>query len=299
MRQVLSSSGGGAVEVQLDAGPAQDTPTNVSDVGTWQPADDRAFAAGDTAPHASNSRSLIATDEVFAVHVEEITSAQVSATSGNPEESLEPSSRSALAFTSADTEYVFATTPGEELTDYQVGCLIADKNEAGLHELIARSGGRTEGYLRTHFGLTQEDAEEAFQDGLVRVWKYFEPSRGKSVSAYFVLCADSAAKDILRRHDYPTDAISLSAISNPPFRSSGPTVESQVDLKHAIGTALDQLTERERDIIQADLNAGGKASNKDLARTFDLTSSAITRARSSAHAKLRRILADYAPAMDR
>ena len=121
--------------------------------------------------------------------------------------------------------------------------------------------------------------------------------QGDECRHYFVMCTAGAAKDILRgvNHRAETVTVGLSAIVEPTASCDGTSREIQTELRSAIGAALNELTELERAVTRADLDAGGKASNKELASVFNVTPSAITHARSSAQVKLSRLLADFDP----
>lgn len=187
---------------------------------------------------------------------------------------------------------------GTQLTDAEIGSMIAAKDETGLRALLENHGGRVKNHLRKRFLISPADADAALNEGAYRVWKYFDPSRGMSVGAYFVMASDSAAKDILRSINKHRENVGLSAAIEPTQREQGLAFEERSDLKDAVLAALSELTVLERATIRADLEADGKASNKELASAFDVTSSAVTHARSSAHDKLGRLLAEFDPRCD-
>ena len=67
------------------------------------------------------------------------------------------------------------------------------------------------------------------------------------------------------------------------------------ELRDAIHDGISQLPSREREVMLADQEAGGKANNGDLADKFGNSISAISKARRRAHGKLHSILASYDP----
>ena len=175
--------------------------------------------------------------------------------------------------------------------DFEIGSRIAAKDEIGLRMLLESHGGRVKAYLHKRFHHLDVDA--ALNDGAYRVWKYFDPSREMSVGAYFSMASVSAAIDSFKRQHQLEQMVSLSETADPEIRSQSLAPEEHRELERAISGALSKLTDLERATIRADLDAGGKASNKDLASAFGVTSGAVTHARSSAHAKLNKLLADF------
>ena len=116
-------------------------------------------------------RNLPATDSVFASCLDEITDAHLCTSYGPSEIHSEPSISAAVTASTALGAGVVSGTAslGKELTDFQIGSLIADKNETGLQQLLFRHGGRVENYVQTHFRLSEEDIEEALLEGAYTV----------------------------------------------------------------------------------------------------------------------------------
>ncbi len=174
--------------------------------------------------------------------------------------------------------------------DATIARLLGEDAEVGLRHLLAVYGGRVRAYIRKRFGgvLSGDQIDEALNDATFRMWNSFEPSKGK-LGAWFVLMAYQASVDLLRRErrdqprlasieDMNLDPVAPSEDSPSEDSSSG---EFRQELVLALHSALRGLSERERTIIQADLDSDGKASTSQLAEALQTQPSCISRSRAT------------------
>ena len=255
-------------------------------------------------PHTfAETRNAAATDNVFSGYLGQVgqVSEEPSANSNHASQRSAGDSESAVPITPVASGAAIASATdspdGEKQpSDVEIGSRIAAQDENGLRMLLESHGGRVAAYLRKRFQHLDVDA--ALNDGAYRVWKYFDPSKKMSVGAYFSMASVSAAIDTFKGQNRLKQMVSLSETAEPEIRNGILAPAEHRELQRAIPVALAKLTDLERATIRADLDAGGKASNKDLASAFGVTSGAVTHARSSAHAKLSSLLADFDPHSD-
>jgi DNA-directed RNA polymerase specialized sigma24 family protein len=178
--------------------------------------------------------------------------------------------------------------------DAQIVRAFADDPQEGVWQLLSAHGGRARQALRRRFGptLDEHELEIALYDGALKALRTFDPAR-RSLGGWYLFLADREAINRLRR-ELPHRERTV-PLGERDFVDPRGTPESELDLGETLRLLRDaiqrQLSEVERAVVLADLDAGGMANAACLAGSLKTTRYSIYAARTRARAKLQDALA--------
>ncbi len=180
-------------------------------------------------------------------------------------------------------------------TDRAIVEALRRRDEDGLRSLLSLYGGRVRGWLRGRFGgrLGESEIVEILHESAWNVWRRadrFDPTKG-SLGGWFLRIAGNVAIDLLRRegrqrHELLGSAIDGEARSSTPA-PIGPEAQRLQELVHHVVEGLPRL---QREILRADLQAGGLAESDRLAEELGTSLNSIYVSRSKARRRLAREL---------
>jgi RNA polymerase sigma factor (sigma-70 family) len=168
---------------------------------------------------------------------------------------------------------------------------LAQGDESALELLLRGVVPHTKIFLRRKFGslLQEEDLEDALATALSRLWfrrDRFDPAR-TSIDKWYYVIARNAVIDVLRKKQRTEEAADKLAAAGRPALG-GKAARLKVDLE----AALAGLSERERQVMEADLtNPPWGAATEALASALGLSEAAVRGIRFRARKKVREGLA--------
>lgn len=162
-------------------------------------------------------------------------------------------------------------------------------HDESVRRLLEEHGGRARAALRKRFpGVHDEHLLlEAIHDAARSVFKAYDPAKGCSLGGWLLFIAGRRLCDLLRgerlrmRKTVPLRrGIAYDDRCSPERGLLGEEFHSAVD------RAMSQLSELERAVIEADIDAGKQARAGSLARRLRTTEQSIYAARARARKKL-------------
>ncbi len=174
--------------------------------------------------------------------------------------------------------------PGNQ--DEQLSLLLTSDVNLGVESLLRLHGGKVSGYLKRRFP-TFDDATiyDALVDAVMVFRSTFDPQKS-SAGGWLLLLAHQQAVNRLRGKRQATTSLDRLAYE-PPARLEAP--DASLDYAETVAgleQAMSELSDLERSVIEADLDAGGAASAKVLGEQFQLPERSIYAARARARQKL-------------
>lgn len=165
--------------------------------------------------------------------------------------------------------------------------LLCESDPQAVELLLQCHGDRVRGYLHRRFpSLDAAETHDILVDAILKLIETFDPQRG-SPGGWLVFLAHRAAIDVLRSgrtRGMPQG--NLAEVSSP--ESSETPLDHLVyqERLQEVRAAFASLSDLERAIIEADLDAGEPACAERLAARFDTTEGSIYSARRRARKKL-------------
>lgn len=164
-----------------------------------------------------------------------------------------------------------------------------DANE-GLMAVLQRYGGKARNYLRKQYDplLDDHQREQAVLDAALKVMETFDPSRGKPLGGWLIFLADREAINLLRREErHYRNRVAMPLSDDARFGAGDENrAEIREFVEHLEEVLQSRLSELERKVIQADMDAGKAANAGELAERFETDARSIYAARVRARRKL-------------
>ncbi|MEQ8768189.1 MAG: sigma-70 family RNA polymerase sigma factor [Planctomycetota bacterium] len=162
------------------------------------------------------------------------------------------------------------------------------REEDGLRRLLSVHGGRVRGWLRMRFAgrLADQDIAEILHESAYRAWRNvdrFEESKG-TLGGWLLRIAGNVAIDLLRREGRQRHELLGPAVE--AARPAEPVPEGNGNLREVVRRLIDGLPRLQREILEADLAAGGTAEAEPLASELGTTVNSVYVSRSKARRKL-------------
>lgn len=163
-----------------------------------------------------------------------------------------------------------------------------DRND-GIRALLAAHGGRVRATLRRRYGHTLDATlvDAALFAAAHRALERFDARRA-DLGPWLMFLADREAVSLLRgERRHRERRVEWEGLDQFDRQRSPDEQAADEELAAAVRQALERLlTDLERSVIEADLDAAGTASAALLARSFQTTEQSIYAARARARAKL-------------
>jgi len=195
------------------------------------------------------------------------------------------------------------TTP-----DIDTVALLKQRDQSGLHRLLATYGAKIKWYLRTEFKQSLDDTgvQDALNQAAFRAWRLidsFDPEKG-TLRAWFFKIARNAALRILEQQNRERPHVQVEDWDLPSFLALHTGDDLEPTPKHKrflkdLWLCIGKLSPLQKGIILADLKAGGDVVDaSDLAASFHTSKNSIYASRSLARKALREglILLGHVPA---
>jgi len=159
----------------------------------------------------------------------------------------------------------------------------------GIRGLLALHGGRVRTILQRRYRplLDANLVDGALYAAAQRALERFDPRRSE-LGPWLLFIADREAVSLLRgERRHRERRVEWTEFDQPDLHPSPQEQAADAELAAAVREALTRLlTELERRVIEADLDAAGTASAAQLAEAFETSEQAIYAARGRARAKL-------------
>ena len=185
--------------------------------------------------------------------------------------------------------------------DDDIVLAIMDGQEQGIRALLERHGPKVKGYLNTKYGplLGQDELEFILHGAVAAAWEkidHFDESKGE-LGGWFFTIARNQAIDYFRRADRQITETVEDFEASPPLWIDSKDQDDRPALSPKLKEALDYtienaLSPQQKEVIYADMAAGGQADNSLLATKLGTSVSAVHTARSKAHKKIGNALRD-------
>lgn len=179
---------------------------------------------------------------------------------------------------------------GDQAADSGILKLWSDgSHEESMRRLLDEHGGRARAALRRRFPAVHDEhlLLEAIHDAARSVFKAYDPARGCSLGGWLLFIAGRRLCDLLRGERLrmrKTVPLRRGAAYND--RCSPEQGVLGEEFQSAVHRAMSQLSELERAVIEADIDAGKQARAGILARRLRTTEQSIYAARARARKKL-------------
>jgi RNA polymerase sigma factor (sigma-70 family) len=165
-----------------------------------------------------------------------------------------------------------------------------DGEEAeAVRQLLHQHGGQVRSALRRRFPSIHDDhiLLQSLHDAVGTVLAGYDPAKGVSLGGWFLLIAGRRVCDVLRgQRERRRKTLPLVNDDCYDHRPSPTSRMLSDELREAIRRAMEQLSELERAVIEADIDAGKQAAADALARRLKTTEQSIYAARARARRKL-------------
>jgi RNA polymerase sigma factor (sigma-70 family) len=163
------------------------------------------------------------------------------------------------------------------------------QEDEAVRQLLKQHGGQVRAALRRRFPSIHDDhiLLQALHDAIGTVLTDYDPAKGASLGAWFLFIASRRVCDALRgqraRRLKTLPLIHGDCRDRRPSPTSGLISE---EFRAAVRQAMEQLSELERAVIEADIDAGKQAAADALAGRLKTTEQSIYAARARARRKL-------------
>lgn len=191
--------------------------------------------------------------------------------------------------------------PGDhEDFDDRVVALLQARSEEGVRLLLELHGSRTKGLLVQKFGERCEGTiEESLSDAALTIWfraDEFDHNRG-TLGAWFFSCARNALRTVLRAERIRPllESLDLEELLNLPAENRVPRSERLRRMLCRLESAVEALSDMQRDIILTDLAEGEAVKNADLAQKWETSTNSIHVSRNKAIKRLARMMGRRRP----
>jgi DNA-directed RNA polymerase specialized sigma24 family protein len=158
-----------------------------------------------------------------------------------------------------------------------------------VRRLLEAHGGRVRAALRKRYPSVRDEhlLLEAINDAAASVFKAYDASKGCSLGGWFLFIAGRRVCDLLRgERQRRKKTVPLDRGLCYDERSSPVRALVSEEFRLSVQQALGQLSELERAVIEADIDAGKQARAGILARRLNTTEHSIYAARARARRKL-------------
>jgi DNA-directed RNA polymerase specialized sigma24 family protein len=180
--------------------------------------------------------------------------------------------------------------------DLQTVQLLKQRDQKGLHCLLATYGAKTKWYLRREFkqSLDDQGIHDALNQAAFRAWRFiatFDPDKG-TLRAWFYKIARNAGLSILREQNKMRGHVQVDDWDLPSFLAMHHGDDAEPTPKHKqfladLWRCIQGLSPLQKGIVLADLKAGDVADAGDLAESFHTSKNSIYVSRSMARKALR------------
>ncbi|MCA8949345.1 MAG: RNA polymerase sigma factor [Planctomycetes bacterium] len=191
------------------------------------------------------------------------------------------------------------SNPAPPEGDAEIVRLLRDRQQAGLHQLLAVHGPRVRGGLKRSFGdsLSAHEIEAAINQAAYRAWRSaesFAVEKG-SLRAWFYVIARNASLELLRdqqRRRWETRGDDVEQIATATAgEETGEALPPR--FLDTLRRCIAELPRLQRRIIEADLRTGDVADATELARELKTTKNSIYVSRSMARKALKNSLLEH------
>ncbi len=161
--------------------------------------------------------------------------------------------------------------------------------EECMRRLLDEHGGRVRAALRKRFPAVRDDHVflEAIHDAARSVFKAYDPAKGCSLGGWFLFIAGRRLCDLLRGERLRLrKTVPLHRGLAHDERCSPERGVIGDEIREAVNQAMSRLSDLERAVIEADIDAGKQARAGGLARRLQTTEQSIYAARARARKKL-------------
>ncbi|HUY91342.1 MAG TPA: sigma-70 family RNA polymerase sigma factor [Pirellulales bacterium] len=172
-----------------------------------------------------------------------------------------------------------------------LGLWAAGQRNEGMRRLLEVHGGRVRAALRKRYPSVRDEHAllEAIHDAARNVFQAYDAAKGCSLGGWFLFIAGRRLCDLLRAERLRrTKTVPLEGGHCRDDRSSPSDHLLRLEFHAAVDQALSQLSELERAVIEADIDAGKQARADRLARRLNTSEHSIYAARARARRKLLR-----------
>ena len=185
----------------------------------------------------------------------------------------------------AKAEQLEAASEDREIIDLWGG----GRHDVAMRRLLAAHGGRVRAALRKRYPSVRDEHAllDAIHDAARGVFQAYDAAKGCSLGGWFLFIAARRLCDLLRaerQRRKRTVPLERSACSDE--RSSPSDHLVRLEFHSTVDRAMSQLSELERAVIEADIDAGKQARAGALARRLRTTEHSIYAARARARRKL-------------
>lgn len=170
-----------------------------------------------------------------------------------------------------------------------VGLFREGQEGEASRRLLERHGGQVRAALRKRFPSVHDDHMllQAIHDAVRTVLADYDAAKGASLGGWLLLIAGRRVCDLLRGERERRRR--TSPLVGDDCRDHRPAPGSRLvseEFRAAVRQAMEQLSELERAVIEADIDAGKQAAAEGLAKTLKTTEQSIYAARARARRKL-------------
>jgi hypothetical protein len=174
--------------------------------------------------------------------------------------------------------------------DEQITGIYNSDPAQGVWLLLRAHAGRVRKVLARKYGYALDDdhLDAAVYDAAQKALAHYNQQRG-SLGGWFLFLADRQAINVLRGEEpHRSNTVPLGQLDHADGRSCAPLDQlAAAELASAVKQIMDRdLSELERAVIQADIDAAGASSVKLLAKLLDTSHWSIYAARARGRAKL-------------
>lgn len=170
-----------------------------------------------------------------------------------------------------------------------LGLWAAGRFDDAMRRLLAAHGGRVRAALRKRYPSVRDEHTlvEAIHDAARNVFQAYDAAKGCSLGGWFLFIAGRRLCDLLRsERQRRKRTVPLERSACRDERSSPSDHLLRLEFHSAVHQAMSQLSELERAVIEADIDAGKQARAGSLARRLRTTEHSIYAARARARRKL-------------
>jgi RNA polymerase sigma factor (sigma-70 family) len=175
----------------------------------------------------------------------------------------------------------------KDVNDQEIFRLLREDAQQGYTLLLQRHGGRVRGYLRKRFpSLDAAEVRDCITDAMLALAGSFDPHRGTLPAWFLLLSHQQAAARVGTQRKRLAMENSPAELPEPP---AGQEPWRELVTRERIAElhkCIEQLPPLEREVVQADLEAGGGVPARDLASSLATTEGSVYAARRRARRKL-------------
>lgn len=184
-------------------------------------------------------------------------------------------------------------TQATEVADSAILEALLQRKEEGIRALLEKHGGTVRKQLTKFRFAREEDVDDAVSEACHRVWARidsFDPKKGTLGSWFFVLARNCLFSALRVRRVHETGLVQGLSLDGLAGSAATTRSEAQEALISALHDCVEQLGDKQRSIILADVAAGETAHGPRLAEELGTTANSIHVSRHHAHNNLRKCL---------